>query len=449
MLKSYFELEKHQTTWFTEIFAGITTFLTMAYILFVQPAVLSNTPSGEPSGLDAGAVLLATCLASAAATLLMGLWARYPIGLAPGMGQNFFFAGMVAALASAGIENAWQTGLAIVFVAGILFVLVSLFGVRQWLIEAMSPSQRATIAVGIGFFIALIGLKHSGLLQAEPYAIGLDTGNLYSVEVGTFCVAFVVTIFCYVRGIPGSVLAGIVAATIFAAGMGAITFPESSLVSFPEIETPAAFQLDLIGVFSAVCLPYIIILLFMDFFDTTGTLVAVAERAGLMNEEGELERSRPAMMSDALGTVFGAALGTSTVTSYIESATGVEQGGRTGMTAVVIAICFLLALPFSPIIAMVANFPPITAAALVFVGSLMAQAVRNIDWEDVSESIPAFLVIVGIPFTFSIADGLAWGFISYPLAKIFAGKFKETHWFSYLLGILFVAYFLFLRSGQA
>ena len=428
-----------------EFIAGLTTFLAMAYILVVQPAVLSKDFAGQPTGLEAGAVLWATALASAGATLLMGLHARLPIGLAPGMGQNFFFVGVIVALTAAGYENAWQTALGIVLIAGLLFLLLSIFGVRAAMLEALSPSLRSGVAVGIGLFIAFIGLQNAGLVTAAPTLVALNASNLLTADSAVFFIGFGVTVLLVLRNVPGAILLGLLAAVISATMLDKITF--NGVFGLPQVSERAAFAFDLSGALTLQCLPYIAVFFFMDVFDTLGTLVAVTQQAGLM-KDGRIPRLQQAMLADSSGTVLGALLGTSTVTCFIESAAGVQQGGRTGWTAVTVAVLFLLSLVISPLILAVGGYKPVTAPALVFVGAMMFSQVRFLDWDDPSEVVPAFLIILGIPLFFSISDGIALGFIAWPIMKIFAGKARQVPWLMYVIAALLVAYYVTIRPGQ-
>ncbi|MCA9059086.1 MAG: NCS2 family permease, partial [Planctomycetaceae bacterium] len=420
----------------------LVTFMTMAYILFVQPTVLSTDFSGQATGLDAGAVLLATCVSSAIASLLMGWLARLPVALAPGMGQNFFFVSVIMTLAARGFAHPAQTALGIVLIAGFLFLLLSLTGIRAAILNALSPSLRSSVAVGIGALIAFIGLKNGGVIADAPSLVALDTARLLSAEAAVFWTGLLVTLGLTVRRIPGAVLAGLTAATAMAAINGTLEIP--AVVGLPQIETHSAFAFDVSSALSVTCLPFIIVFLFMDVFDTMGTLVGVTQQAGLM-QDGRIPRLKQAMIADSLGTVVGAVLGTSTVTSYIESAAGVQQGGRTGLTAITVAVLFLLALPFSPLITAVGSCLPITAPALVVVGAMMFSNVRQIDWDDETEAIPAFLIILGIPLFFSIADGMALGFIAWPLLKLMRGRPREASWLMYIMAAALVIYFLYFR----
>jgi AGZA family xanthine/uracil permease-like MFS transporter len=468
MLERYFRLRDNQTTVRTELLAGVTTFLTMAYIIFVQPAVLSGTMFGKPTDMDFGAVTAATCLAAALATAIMALYARYPIAQAPGMGENFFFVfSAVPAAAAAGFANAWQVALGAVFISGVLFLILSLVGLRELIFNAISPSLKNAIAAGIGLFIAFIGLQNAGLILKDPGTAVKLNAHFASPDLVVFFVGLFLTAVLQVRKVRGSILWGILGATLLAAILKlALPLLPPSIAASPEVAgsmltqrfqlaqgvvapppslAPTLFRIDLAGALTPKMLPFVFVFFFMLVFDAIGTLIGVCEQAGLM-KDNRLPRAKQAMLSDAIGTVAGAALGTSTVTSFIESAAGVEQGGRTGLTGLVVAALFLLALFFSPLIAMVGSYPPITAPALVIVGAMMIQNVQRIRWQDYSESVPAFLTMIGIPLSYSIADGLALGFISYPVIKLFSGKGKELGWLTYLLAILLVVYFVCVRS---
>ncbi len=443
MLERYFRLSAHHTNVRRELTAGLVTFLTMSYIIFVNPAILSRF-DGQPTGLEYNAVFVATCVASAVATLIMGLRANYPIALAPGMGHNVFFVGVISSLAALGFPSPWRVALGAVFIAGMLFLLLSTLGLREAIIDAISPSMKNSIAVGIGLFIAFIGLRGGGLIADNPGTLVSLNPQFLSPDVAVFCVGFLVTGVLFVRRVPGAILCGIVASGVLAAALGQIE-PPTSVVGWPRVERSAFLQMDLVHAVLPACVPFIVIFLFMDLFDTIGTLIGVAEQAGLM-EDGRLPRARQALAADAVGTVVGACLGTSTVTSYIESAAGVEQGGRTGLTAVTVAVLFLLALPFSGIVQAVGQHAPITAAALVFVGIMMMRNVTRVAWDDASEAVPAAVVILGIPLCYSIADGMALGLITYPVLKLLGGRGREVGWLSCALAVVLVLYFVFVRA---
>ena len=462
-LERLFRLSENQTSVRTEILAGVTTFLTMAYIIVVQPAVLSGAMFGFETGMDFGAVTTATCLAAALATVLMAFLARYPIAQAPGMGENFFFVfSAIPAATAAGFANGWQVALGAVFVSGVLFLALSLVGLREMIFNAVSPSMKSSIAAGIGLFIAFIGLQNAGVILKDP-ASGLKlNAHFASPDVGVFFLGLFATTVLYARRVRGAILWGIAASTglaivlklalstsaspLVANSMLAKQFHlATAIVAAPPSLSPTFFQMDIVRALSPPMLPFVFVFLFMLTFDALGTLIGVCERAGFMRDN-RLPRAKQAMVSDAVGTVAGAALGTSTVTSFIESAAGVEQGGRTGLAGVVVAGLFLLALFFSPLIAMVGSYPPVTAPALVVVGAMMAQHIGNIDWKDYTESVPAFLTLIGIPLSYSIADGLALGFISYPLIKLLSGRRSEAGWLSYALAVVLLCYFVFVRS---
>jgi len=443
MLERFFALNANRTTVTREVVAGVTTFLTMSYILVVQPSVLATDFAGNPTGLEPGAVLLATGLASAFATLLMGCYARLPFALAPGMGQNFFFVSVIMTLSAKGIQQAWQSALGIVLVAGLLFLLATLVGLRKMILDVISPSMRAAMGVGIGLFIALIGLKNAGVVSDAPSLIALNAGELWSAKSLVFWTGLFTTLLLSVRRMPGSILVGLVVATLVAWAAQEISI--GRVLGWPEFETAAAFRVDVRSAFTSSGLVLVAMFLFMDIFDTTGTLVGVGRQADLLDENGELPRVREAMLADSVGTIVGACLGTSTVTTFVESAAGVEQGGRTGLTAVTTAVLFLAALAVSPLVVAVGSYPPITAGALVLVGAMMFRGVRHIEWSDETECVPAFFTIAGIPFFFSIADGIAWGLIVWPLLKIARGRYREVTPTSIVLSICLIAFFLKIR----
>jgi adenine/guanine/hypoxanthine permease len=443
VLDRFFRLSARGTDVRTEVTAGLTTFVTMAYIIFVQPAVLSTDLAGRPTGIDFGAVLVATCVGSALASILMGLVADYPIALAPGMGENFFFVTVVMALAKLGIPDAWQTALGMVFLSGVAFILLTLLRVREAVIDAISPGMRHGIAVGIGLFIASIGLQHAGVIVGKPGTLVGLAASLASADVAVFAAGLLTAAVLLVRGVRGALLWGILVSSLAALAAGRIGF--TGLVGLPEVHSRAALAMNVGRALDPALLPFVIVFLFMGLFDTVGTLVGVAEQAGLM-EHDRLPRANRALLVDATGITAGACLGTSTITCYIESAAGVAAGGRTGLTAVVAGILFLAALFVGPLVRMVASYPPITAPALVLVGAMMMQNVRKIAWDDPSEALPIFLTVAGIPLSSSIADGLALGFVSYPVVKLLGGRRREVHWLSYVIAGLLVAYFLLVRS---
>jgi AGZA family xanthine/uracil permease-like MFS transporter len=467
VLERWFRLAEHGTTLRTECVAGLTTFLTMAYIAFVQPAVLSGQLTGAPTGIDFGSAVTATCLSAALASALMGLWARFPIAQAPGMGENFFFVlTAIPAAAAAGAGEPWRVALGAVFLSGVAFLLLTLFGVRRLLADAISPSLRAAIAGGIGLFIAFIGLRGAGVIESSPATAVALTHRILAPDAGIFLFALFVTGALHARRVAGSILWGMLAATAVAIGLRLVldaqpewiaatpALRDSLLVqrfaiadavfAAPPSLGPLLFGLDVAGAATPAMAPLVLVFFLMVVLDATGTLVAVGAHAGL-DVSGETRASRRAFAADALATVGGALLGTSTVTSYIESAAGVEQGGRTGVTALVVAALFLLALFATPAIAMIASYPPITAPALVLVGAMMVRSIADVDARDVTESLPAFLILVGIPLSYSISDGLALGFVAQPLLKVMAGRRQEVRPVAAALAILLALYLGFVR----
>ena len=480
MFEKIFRLSENNTTIRTEIFAGLTTFLTMAYIIAVQPLVLSGRMFGFDTGMDFGSIMTATCIAAAISTTIMALYARYPIVQAPGMGENFFFVfSVLPAVSAAGFSNTWQVGLGVVFISGVLFLIISIAGIREKIVNSISPSMKNAMSVGIGLFIAFIGLQNAGLIITSASIINTDAGpllspgtlvklnpNFVSIDLIIFFVGLFITSILHARRIKGSILYGILGATLLSIIMKLSLFiaPEfflhskmiygsklatkftiaSGIVSMPPSISPTFFKMDIVSAFSWAMFPFIMIFLFMDTFDTIGTLIGVSERAGLI-KGNRLPRANRALLSDAAGTVAGACLGTSTVTSFVESAAGVEQGGRTGLTSLTAAVLFMAALFFTPVILMISSYNAITAPALVIVGSMMIQNVSKIQWDDYGESIPAFFMILCIPLSYSIADGLAVGFICYPVIKLFSGKGKDVAPAMFLLAVILVIYFVFFR----
>jgi len=438
MLERRFDLKAHGTTVRTEAIAGLTTFLTMAYIIFVQPAVL------HAAGMDAGAVLTATCLATALATLLMALLANYPIAVAPAMGHNFFFAYSVVI----GMKVPWQIALGAVALAGIVFVLTAGVGLRERLITAMPDSIKHAIAAGIGLLIAAIGLQWAGLIVASPGTL-VALGNLHTRAPLVAVATLALTAVLLARRVPGAFLWGMIAATAVGAPLGIVTY--HGIASAPPSLAPTFMQLDIAGALHPGMIAVVFVFFFLALFDSVGTLVGVGTQAGLM-KNGTLPRGREALLADAIGTVAGAALGTSTVTAYIESGAGVAAGGRTGLASVVTAALFLLSLFFHPLVQTIgggytvggSTLYPIIAAPLILVGTMMIGGLRHIAWEDPTESVPAFLTLVIMPLAVSITEGVAFGFVSYALLKLAAGRGREVHALIYVFASLFLARYIFL-----
>ncbi len=431
-----FDLQARNTNVRTEVLAGASTFMTMSYIIFVQPAVLSIC------GMDHGAVLVATCLAAALATFLMGVLANYPIALAPAMGHNFFFVFTVCGL----MGYSWQVALGANFISGALFVGLSVFSFRARLVDAIPRSLKSAIAVGIGLLIALVGMEWSGLIVGHPATL-VQLGDLHSAPVLLSLFGILLISVLSALGVRGAILIGILATTLLGGLLGLVHF--EGFVGAPPSLAPTFMKLDIAGVFTsggfADILAIIFVFFFLDMFDTVGTLVGISERAGFL-VDGKLPRAERALLSDAIGTVIGTTLGTSTVTSYIESAAGVSEGGRTGLANMVTALLFLLAIFFYPLAKMVGGevahgelrLYPVIAPPLIIVGSMMMSSVKSIEWEDYTESVPAFLTLLIMPLTFSITEGIAFGFISYALLKLLSGRGKEVNAFVYIFAALFI-----------
>ena len=433
MLERLFHLSASGTTVRTELLAGATTFLTMAYIIFVQPTVLSA------AGMDPGAVLTATCLTSALATLLMALLANYPIAVAPAMGHNFFFAFTVVVARG----TPWPIALGAVAIAGTLFILTAGVGLRERVITAVPDALKHAIGVGIGLLIALIGLEWCGVIVGSPGTL-VTLGHLTSPPVLLALATLAVMAMLLARGVKGAMLIGMLLSTAAALAMGLVKYDH--LVSAPPSLAPTWLKLDVLGALRPGLIDVVFVFFFLALFDSIGTLIALAGRIGLV-KTGTLPRARQALLADAIGTVSGAMLGTSTVTAYIESSTGVAAGGRTGLASVVTAALFLLARFFHPLVKMIgggvatgtgAVLYPIVAPALVLVGVVMMEGVRHIRWDDLTEAIPAFLAIITMPLSVSVTDGIAFGFIAYALLKLATGRARELDWLGYVFALLFL-----------
>ena len=435
VLERYFQLEKHGTTVRTELVAGLTTFLAMAYIVFVNQFYL-----GDIAGMDKGAVFVATALAAAIGTMIMGVWAKLPIAQAPGMGLNAFFAFTVVL----GLGVSWQTALAGTMVSGIVFLVLALTGVRKLVIDAIPMQLKLAVGAGIGLFIAFIGLKASGIVVDSP-ATTVTLGDLKEPTTMLAIFGIVVTAVLLTRGVRAAVFYGILLTSIAGMVFGLIPVP-SAIIAAPPSLAPTfgvAFG-ELSNVFNPTMLVVVFTMLFVDFFDTAGTLIAVTKQADLLTPEGEIPGGNRPLVSDAIATVAGAALGTSTTTSYIESSAGVGAGGRTGLTSVATSVLFVITLFFSPILGAVTA--QVTAAALIVVGLMMAKPLSEIAWEEWEYGIPAFIVILTMPLTYSIANGIALGLVLFPLLAVVRGKAKSVSPTMYALGLLFLAYFIFFTE---
>lgn len=432
MLEKLFGLKEHNTSVRRELVAGFTNFMTISYIIFVQPSILSQ------SGMDAGAVMFATCLSSAIATFFMAFLTNYPVVLAPGMGLNAYFAFEVCL----GSGLPWQEALGIVFIAGLLFFILSFVGIREAIMNAMPNSLQNATAIGIGLFIAFIGLQMSGIITKHP-ATYITRGDILSTPVLLSLFGIGVTLALIARKVKGAILIGILIAAIANIIFGVASF--NGIVGMPPDPTPTLFKLRIPNIFTKLeLIPVIFVFFAIDMFDSIGTLTAIGYRAQLM-EAGKLAKARNALLTDAGSTVGGALLGTSTVTCYIESAAGITEGGRTGLTAVCTGIFMLLALFFEPLVKIIGGgYPinPIIAPALIVVGGLMLRNITQIDWEDVTESIPAFLTMLMMPLSFSITDGIGFGVISLAFLKLVTGRRKEIHPIIYYFALFFIACYI-------
>ncbi len=425
-MERFFRLRERGTTPRREVLAGATTFLTMAYIIVVNPSILAQ------AGIDQGAAFVATCLAAAIGSALMGLLANFPIAMAPGMGLNAYFAFSVVL----GLGVSWQAALGAVFVSGCIFLAVSLLRIREWLINGIPLSLKLGIAAGIGFFLGLIGLRGMGLVVANPATL-VGFGPLGEVSTLLACLGFLLVAGLSARQVPGAIVIGILVTAALGIPFGLTTF--QGVVSLPPSLAPTFLQMD-IGAALELGIAGIIFTFFLvDLLDNTGTLIATTHRAGLMRPDGTVPNLGRALVADSGGAILGAALGTSTTVSYIESAAGIQAGGRTGLTALTVAALFLLALFLAPLATAVPGFA--TAPALVFVACLMAQALRSLQWDDATDYVPAVITALSMPFTFSIATGIGLGFITYAALKVAAGRSQEVSGAVWLIAALCVVKF--------
>ncbi|MCK8824401.1 NCS2 family permease [Fuchsiella alkaliacetigena] len=434
ILERTFKLEEHGTTVKTEVIAGLTTFMTMAYIIIVNPMILQD------AGMPFEAVMAATVISAAFATLIMAFSANYPFGLAPGMGLNAFFAYTVVI----GMGLSWQAALAAVFVSGLIFILITVTGLRTMIVNAIPTSLKMAVSAGIGLFIALIGLKNAEIIVADEGTLIALNENLGDPNVLLALIGLLIMGILMAKKVKGSILIGIIITTIIGIPMGVVEIQEgfSPFSLTVDLQTFGAFTEGIPELFNFGMLNIIIAFTFVDLFDTIGTLIGTGARAGMLDEDGNLPKAGQALMADSLGTTFGSILGTSTVTTYVESTAGIVEGGRTGLTAVVVAILFLASLLISPLVLLVPEAA--TAPALVVVGVLMMGAITDIDFEDFTEAFPAFMTIAMMPFAFSIAEGIAAGLIAYPLVKLVAGKGDKVHPLIYILGVLFILRYAFM-----
>jgi len=456
MFEKLFKLTENKTSVKTEVIAGITTFMTMAYILFLNPNILAGT------GMDKNAVFFATAISAGFVTIAMGLVANFPIALAPGMGLNALF----ATVALAGIGMPWRVALGAVFISGLIFIVLTVTKIRQILVVAVPNSLKRAITVGIGLFITIIGLKLSEImvvgtsmipptLEAVTKSGGMATLKFFewNIGMGSFhnsgmllcLIGLTITAIMMARKIKGSLLIGIVVTTLIGIPMGVTMVPENlAFFSLPDFSNLAVGELDIMGALNMGIWTVVFTFTFVELFDTFGTLVGTASKAGLIDKDGNSPKIGKAMLVDAVGVSFGALMGTSTVTAYVESAAGIGEGGRTGLTAVTTGILFLLALLIAPLATMIPSAA--TAPALIIVGVLMASSVLDIDFSDFTEGFPAFMCFVLMPFTYSIANGIAGGIVFYTILKVASGKAKQVHWMMYILFVLVVSRYIFLSE---
>ncbi|ASG08097.1 guanine permease [Vibrio anguillarum] len=431
MLERLFKLSEYGTNVRTEVIAGITTFLTMAYIIFVNPAILAD------AGMDRGAVFVATCLAAAIGCFIMGFVANYPIAQAPGMGLNAFFTYAVVL----GMGYTWQVALAAVFVSGVLFIFLSIFKIREWIIGSIPMSLRTGISAGIGLFLAFIALKNAGIVVDNPATL-VSVGAITSLPAVLGAIGFFLTIALVHRGLKGAVMIAILAVTGLGLVFGDVQW--HGIMSAPPSIAPTFLQLDFSAVFEVGMISVVFAFLFVDLFDTAGTLVGVAQKADLIGKDGKIPRLNKALLADSTATSVGALLGTSNTTSYIESVAGVAAGGRTGLTAVVVGILFLLALFFSPLAGMIPAYA--TSGALFYVAILMLSGLVSIDWRDLTEAAPVVVTCLLMPLTFSIAEGISFGFIAYAAIKLFSGKGRSVSMSVWVMSAIFI--FKYIASAM-
>lgn len=409
-IKRYFEIDKHETTIKREILAGLTTFLTMAYIIFVNPNILSE------AGMDKGAVFVATCIASAFGCFIMGFWAKLPVALAPGMGLNAFFTYTVVLE----MGKSWETALGAVFLSGCIFVLISAFGIREWVINSIPDTLKQGIVAGIGAFLAFIALKGAGIIVDSPATL-VTLGDLRAWSPAMAILSFFLIVFFIQKKIPAAVILAILIVTVISLLAGQQQY--HGVFSAPPSVAPTLMKLDIKGAFDVGMISVIFAFLFVDLFDTSGTLIGVTKKAGLIGNDGKIPNMGKALFADSTATIAGTLVGTSSVTSFVESSAGVAVGGRTGLVAVVVGVLFLCALFFSPLAGTVPSYA--TSGAIFYVSVLMLFTLRDIDWDDLTEAAPVAVILLLMPLTFSIADGIALGFITYTIAKVLGGKAKQ------------------------
>lgn len=429
MFEKFFKLKENGTNPRTEIIAGITTFLTMAYILAVNPSILSAT------GMDANALFTTTAIAAIVGTLVMALWAKLPFALAPGMGLNAFFAFSVVL----GMGHTWQFALTAVLIEGVIFILLTVFNVREAIANSIPKSVRTAISAGIGLFIAFIGLQNAGIIVNHDATL-VSLGDITSGKALLGIIGLLITSILVVKKVKGDLLIGIILTAIIGIPLGITQL--NGFMSLPPSIEPIFFKFDFSQIFSFEMAVIVFTFLFVDIFDTLGTLVGVSTKAGMLDKDGKIPNAKKAFMADAIGTTAGAMLGTSTVTTYVESAAGVSEGGRTGMTALITALCFAVALFFAPVFLAIPGAA--TAPALILVGLYMLSPIKELDFTDFSETIPAFICIIAMPLAYSIAEGITLGVLSYVIINLIAGKFKKLSIGMYVLAVLFILKYIFI-----
>ncbi|ANH75811.1 permease family protein [Ralstonia insidiosa] len=427
-----FKLEEHQTDVRTEVLAGLTTFLTMAYIIFVNPNILAD------AGMPHDAVFVATCIAAAIGTMIMGMYANYPIAMAPGMGLNAYFAYAVVK----GMGFTWQAALGAVFISGCLFLLVSVFRIREMIVNGIPHSIRVAITAGIGLFLGIVSLRGAGLIVGNPATL-VTLGDVHQPSVILAVIGFFVIVTLDHLRVKGAILIGILAVTVASFFFAGNTF--HGVVSMPPSLAPTLLQLDIMGALSVGILNVVLVFFLVELFDATGTLMGVANRAGLL-KQGKMDRLNKALLADSTAIMAGSLLGTSSTTAYIESASGVQAGGRTGLTALTVAVLFLLCLFFSPLAGVVPAYA--TAPALLYVSCLMLRELVDLNWEDTTEAVPAVLTALMMPFTYSIANGVAFGFITYSGLKLFTGRMREVPIIVWIISAVFLFRFFYLSGGH-
>lgn len=429
MLEKIFHLESHNTSIKQEFLAGFTTFITMAYIIFVNPQMMAS------SGMDQGASFVGTCIAAAIACFAMGIYSNWPVGLAPGMGLNAFFTYTVVGE----MGYSWEVALGAVFLAGILFVIMSITPLRKWMLDSIPLNLRIAMGSGVGLFIGFIGLKSGGIIVSNN-ATFLSLGNFLEIETLLSGLGFLLIAILAVRNVSGAIIIGVLSITLLGVVLNLVQF--QGFVAYPPDISPIFMQLDILGALDLAMISVIMSFLFVNLFDTAGTLMGVATRAKLIDESGEVVNLERALKADSSSSVIGSFLGCAPVTSYVESSAGVEAGGRTGLTAVFVGVFFLVAIFFSPLAAIVPAYA--TAGALIYVAILMLSGMEKLDWTNFTELLPALIIIIMIPLTFSIANGIALGFISYVVMKISTGDLRNVSSGAWFLTIVFLAKFIFL-----